>query len=361
MKLVDTSYELIGHIMRTDIYNEEGILLLGSGKMITAKDVELLLRHGIYEVAIQGESAANRTAFDNLDPLLLHQIDTAWSYDPMMADYYKETLSEMKELFTEAKESKSPNVKEMTERFSPLLTYALEHRYTYHPLHTLKGKDEYTFRHSINVGLLSALIGRLLHLPDEICIELGEAGLFHDIGKIDIPDEILNKPEKLTEEEAKIIHRHTQIGHHMLRGIRNIPASFADVALLHHERLNGSGYPFGLRHENIPLSAQIVAVADKFDALSSERPYRAASSPFQAAAILMESQYSGRMNPAVVTPFVSYILEAYIGSRARLSNGEEGVIVTFNEREPLRPLIRTDTDRFYKLAEERHLIIEEVF
>ncbi|GEN36030.1 MULTISPECIES: HD-GYP domain-containing protein [Aneurinibacillus] len=359
MRLVPTSYELIGRILNTDIYNEKGTLLLGAGKMLTVKDIDSLLINNIFEIAIKGPTRTARP-IENIAPELLHQIDEAWSYEPDMAVIYKETLSSMKDLLNDAQYGNPINVQEIVNQFSTLIKHALEHRYVFHPLHTLKGKDEYTYRHSINVGLLSALIARLLGLPDEVCLEVGEAGLFHDIGKLEMPDEILNKPSELNDKEREVMRQHPQYGYAMLRKIPNIPRSFADVALLHHERLDGSGYPFGLKHENIPLSVQIVSVADKFDALASDRVYRAKLSPFEAAAALWDAQFAGLMNPAIVTPFVMYILESYIGSRVRLSNGQEGVIVRYNQQEPLRPLVRTDDDTFVKLDSERDVQVAEI-
>ncbi|MFT9849573.1 HD-GYP domain-containing protein [Aneurinibacillus sp. REN35] len=359
MTLVPTSYELIGRILHTDIYNEKGTLLLGAGKMLTAKDIDAMLINGVFEIAVKG-AAEPSIPIDNIAPPLLQEIDQAWSYAPEMAVIYKETLSGIKSLLEEAQNGAQPNVQDIVARFSPLLTHALENRYVFHPLHTLKGKDEYTYRHSINTGLLSGLIARLLGLPDAVCMEVGVAGLFHDIGKLEISDDILNKPTELNEAEREHMHRHTQYGYALLRKIPNLPRSFADVALLHHERLDGSGYPFGLKHENIPLSVQIVSVADKFDALASDRVYKAKVSPFEAAAVLWSAQFAGRMNPAVVTPFVTYILESYVSSRVRLSNGEEGVIVRYSLQDPLRPLVRMDSGDFLELDRMREIIITEV-
>ncbi|MBN6186942.1 HD-GYP domain-containing protein [Aneurinibacillus sp. BA2021] len=359
MTLVPTSYELIGRILHTDIYNEKGTLLLGAGKLLNAKDIDAMLINGVFEVAVKG-AVGTAMPIDNVAPSLLQEIDEAWSYAPEMAGAYKEALSGIKDLLEEAKHGAQPNVQEVIARFSPLLTHALENRYVFHPLHTLKGKDEYTYLHSINTGLLSGLIARLLGLPDAVCMEVGVAGLFHDIGKLEVPDDILNKPDELTQEEREHMRRHTQYGYALLRKIPGLPRSFADVALLHHERLDGSGYPFGLRHENIPLSVQIVSVADKFDALASDRVYRESVSPFEAAAVLWDAQFAGEMNPAIVTPFVMYILESYVSSRVRLSNGDEGVIVRYSLQDPLRPLVRTDAGEFVQLDVERHIRITTV-
>jgi putative nucleotidyltransferase with HDIG domain len=357
--ITDTSYSLVGRILNADIYNEEGILLLGTGKILTVKDIDLLLTNNVFQIAVK-EPVHTQKSIDNIAPDILEDIDIAWSYEPEMAKVYKETLSQMKRLFTDIEYGQQPNIQEIITQFSPLVKHTLEHRYTLHPLHTLKSKDEYTYRHSIHVGLLSAVIARLLGLPDKVCMEVGEAGLFHDIGKLRIPGEILNKPGALTEAEQEMMRQHTQIGYAMMRKLPHLPKSIADAALLHHERLDGSGYPFGLKQENIPFTVQIVSVADQFDALVSNRSYRPKVSPFEAAHVLWEAQFEGTMNPAIVTPFVMYISQSYVGSRVRLSTGEEGVIVRYHPQEPLRPLVRTDNETFVELTTTRHMQIVEV-
>jgi putative nucleotidyltransferase with HDIG domain len=357
--IADTSYSLVGRILHTDIYNEEGILLLGKGKILTVKDIDLLLTNNVFQIAVK-DSEHTQKSIDNIAPDILEDIDIAWRYEPEMAKVYKETLSQMKRLFTDIEHGQQPNIQEIITQFSPLITHTLEHRYTLHPLHTLKSKDEYTYRHSINVGLLSAVIARLLGLTDNACIKVGEAGLFHDIGKLRIPGEILNKPGPLTEAEQTTMRQHTQIGYAMLCQLPHLSREIADAALLHHECLDGSGYPFGLKQENIPLSVQIVSVADQFDALASSRSYRPKVSPFEAAHVLWDAQFEGKVNPAIVTPFVRYIIESYVGSRVRLSNGEEGVIVRYHPQEPLRPLVRTENEKFVELTTARHVQIVEV-
>jgi putative nucleotidyltransferase with HDIG domain len=356
--ITHTSYSLIGRILNTDIYNEQGTLLLGAGKTLTATDIDLLITHKIMEISIKEPSETK--APENISPPLLQQIDAIWSYEPEMANIYKETLSQIKSLFHDVEQGELLNTQEIITQFSPLIKHTLEHQYALHPLHTLKSKDEYTYCHSIHVGLLSSLIARLVGLPDEMCMEVGEAGLFHDIGKLQIPGEILNKPGSLTEAEQAIMRQHPQRGYAMLCQLPHLSKSIADAALLHHERLDGSGYPFGLKHQNIPLSVQIISVADQFDALTSDRPYQAKVSPFEAAQVLWEAQFEGTMNPAIVTPFVMYISQSHVGSRVRLSTGEEGVIVRYHPQEPLRPLVRTDNETFVELTTTRHVQVVDI-
>lgn len=139
----------------------------------------------------------------------------------------------------------------------------------------LKTKDDYTYLHSVAVCALMVCIARHRNLDADEVRELGMAGLLHDIGKIRIPDEILKKPGKLTDEEYRSAQCHTQHGFDLLREVPDIPERALDVCLHHHEKLDGTGYPFGLAGEEISFAARLGAVCDVFDALTSNRAYKA--------------------------------------------------------------------------------------
>lgn len=139
----------------------------------------------------------------------------------------------------------------------------------------LDSRDPYTHHHSENVSMYAVKIAEKMNLPKELCTAIRIGGLLHDIGKIGIPEHILTKKDKLTEEEYSIIKSHPYIGYNMISHISNFrQSSVLDIVLYHHERFDGTGYPRGLSREEIPLCARIVAVADTFDAMTSRRVYR---------------------------------------------------------------------------------------
>ncbi|WP_077211790.1 HD-GYP domain-containing protein [Bacillus dakarensis] len=139
----------------------------------------------------------------------------------------------------------------------------------------LDSRDAYTMHHSENVATFSAAIAKKMNLSNELCEIIHIGGLLHDIGKIGIPEEILNKPGKLTNEEYNIIKTHPTIGYDIVKHISTFKENgIHDIVLYHHERYDGKGYPNGLKGEKIPLLSRIVAVADAFDAMSSMRVYR---------------------------------------------------------------------------------------
>ncbi len=163
----------------------------------------------------------------------------------------------------------------------------------------IEGKDHYTCGHVERVGAYCVEIGRRIGVDAEGLVALKTGGIVHDIGKIGIPDHILNKPGKLTDEEFAIMRRHPAIGHDILKPLR----TFRDVLPIvrwHHERPNGTGYPDGLRGEQIPLLPRIAAVADVFDALITDRPYRKAFSVDKCRQILVESADRGELDSVLV-------------------------------------------------------------
>lgn len=164
-------------------------------------------------------------------------------------------------------------------------------------------KDHYTSGHSQRVGFMSRLTGEVLGLPAPMLDQLEWAGLLHDIGKIGIPEEILNKPGKLTPEEYATIQNHPQMGHDILAPIKAFE-HVVDGVLYHHENEDGSGYPTGLEGDEIPIFARIIHVVDVFDALSSTRSYRQAFDAERATAIVREMVAEGKMAPRVVEAFL---------------------------------------------------------
>lgn len=175
---------------------------------------------------------------------------------------------------------------------------------------TIEAKDRYTQGHCERVRWLSSLLGKVMRLPDEEIEQLEYAALLHDIGKIGIPDAILLKPGKLDVPEFEIMKRHTTIGAKLLEteGDQGILALAEEIAASHHERWDGAGYPAGLGGEEIPLSGRIVALADVFDALLSQRPYKKAWAVDEAVAFIKENRAS-KFDPHLLDLFLELLPE----------------------------------------------------
>ena len=154
----------------------------------------------------------------------------------------------------------------------------------------LKSKDEVTFLHSLSVSALMILFSRHLGLNEELVQMLGTAGLLHDVGKLEIPLEVLNKEGRLNEDEIQLIRDHPEKGHAILSCQEGMPEIVLDVCLNHHERIDGKGYPRKLSHGQISLHARLAAICDVYDAITSVRPYKAAWSAKEALAWMLANE-----------------------------------------------------------------------
>jgi len=203
----------------------------------------------------------------------------------------------------------------------------------------LKVFDDYTFYHSLNVAVLSLVLGVALKYNKEELYKLGLAALLHDIGKVFIPKDILNKKGKLTDEEFEIIKTHSDKGFEYLKNTYNVPITTYMGVRLHHEKYNGGGYPLGKKGEEIYVYARIIAIADVYDALTSDRVYRKAMTPSEAMEYIMGN--SGIMfDPNLVELFIRKVAPYPVGTSVQLSDGRVGIVVENYENFCLRPKIK---------------------
>ncbi|MFP5348930.1 MAG: HD-GYP domain-containing protein [Gammaproteobacteria bacterium] len=202
----------------------------------------------------------------------------------------------------------------------------------------LKKKDEYTALHSLRVSILALTFGRHLGLDTEQLQVLGMGALLHDIGKVKVPNDILNKPGRLDEREYAIMRTHVPHGVEILSNTPGIPRTALEVARCHHERYNGSGYIEGLQGEDIGFFGMIGGIVDCYDAITSDRAYHAGI-PSHAALKKMYEWRSRDFHPNLVEQFIQCIGIYPIGSVVELNTGEIGVVVTMNRVRRLKPRV----------------------
>lgn len=212
------------------------------------------------------------------------------------------------------------------------------------------------YRHSINVAVLCNLLGRWLGLEDKKLLLLTYSGLLHDIGKTQIDSKILSTTNPLSDEELKKIKSHPLLGYNIVKEINFLDKSVAQGILVHHERVDGSGYPLGIQGDKISTFGKIIAIADVFDAINSNRSYRKKKLPFEALEIIKEESF-GKLDYNYCNIFLHHMFSYYIGKDVILNNDKTAQIIQMDINNLDRPLILLE-DNFVKLSEHKDLNIK---
>lgn len=214
----------------------------------------------------------------------------------------------------------------------------------------IKMYDDYTFHHSLSVAIMSIAIGMELGFSNTMLNELGLAGLLHDIGKVAVPIEIITKPDRLTSEEFSIVKMHPVHAANHLKERNLVNENIFNGIVGHHEKLDGSGYPNHLKGDEIHPYARILAVADVYDALTSNRPYRIPNPPNEAIELVMGGTGS-HFDERVVRAFLRKVAPFPAGSKVQLSNGEVAYVMKNYPDQPLRPLVAVErSEKLYDLS-----------
>ena len=225
-------------------------------------------------------------------------------------------------------------------------------------INLFKYADSYTYTHSINVALLSMLIGQWMKYGENTIESLLIAGLLHDIGKMKIDPAILNKPGKLTDSEFEEMKNHPRYSYELLQPEQGISLDVKVGILMHHEKIDGSGYPYGVYSENINDIAKVLAVADVYDAMLSERPYKKKHSPFDVMQLMQEGVF-GKLDTKILLTFLTHIASYYIGVYVQLSTGEIGEVVAINPACVFKPIVKVK-DKYIDLFTEKSISIVEL-
>lgn len=216
---------------------------------------------------------------------------------------------------------------------------------------TLKTCDEYTFKHSVDVATISMIVAKRMGMSETEVRELGIAGLLHDIGKTKIPPEILNKPGQLSDDEFEIMRQHSVYSYHIIQNNDTLPEEVKLAVLQHHEKINGTGYPLAVPGNKITPYAKVLAIADIYDALVTERPYKSAFS--QREAIEMIMSMTQELDLFAMENFLKSMILYPVDSIVELSNGEKAKVVKNNPYYILRPtVVGLTTGKVYNLGED---------
>lgn len=225
-------------------------------------------------------------------------------------------------------------------------------------LHNMRSLDDSIYAHSLNVALICRQLGKWLKWDDEALDTLTLGGLLHDIGKLKVPDEILNKPGKYTDQEFTLVKMHPKYGYDLLKN-QPVDTHIKKMALSHHERCDGTGYPMGLTQDDTDEFAMIAAIADVYDAMTAARSYRAPLCPFQVID-KFEKEGLQMYNPKFILTFLERIAGTYQNNRILLSDGRSAKIVMLNQNHLSKPIVQLDDGFCIDLSTQSELHIQAI-
>ncbi len=226
-------------------------------------------------------------------------------------------------------------------------------------IHMVRRQDDYTFHHSVNVAMICGALGKWLGFVGKDLKDLVLAGLLHDVGKTQIPLEILNKPGKLTPEEMEIMRLHTTRGYQLVRDTPSLPSGVAYGILQHHERLDGSGYPLAVSGDKIHKFAKIIAIADIYDAMTSDRVYHRKISPFTVVEMIVEEMFN-KLDPEIGTVFLNNVRDYFVGNIVELSDGRQAEVIYLGQFMAARPIVVTEDKEYIDLERNKGLSIVKI-
>ena len=282
-------------------------------------------------------------------PSPVYKVDIRFENELKVAkSIHKEATSVVNNLYDDVRLGRSLNTNSAKTVVSSMVDSIIRNPDAQVWLTQLKSKDEYTAIHSLNVCILSLAFGRHLGFSRDMLNELGLGALLHDMGKIRVPLQVLNKPDKLTNEEFKIMKLHPIYGKEILTTTSGLSSTVVDVAYSHHERMNGSGYPHGLNADQISLYGRMVAIVDIYDAITSQRVYHKGTHSMDAMKQIYELRQSD-LDKKMVEQFIQCLGIYPVGSIVELVCGAIGIVVTVNREQRLKPniLLVLDEKREY--------------
>lgn len=331
-----------GMVVGKDVYASNDLLLTPAGSTLTKHTIDSLLIHKVISIYIKDEQSIKPAVSKKDNSIDSSVLFTDTPQFKRFKTAFKKSTSHLKNQINDVITRNVPFspdqlLSETAELFTPdMTTISL-----FDMLHHMRNYDDSTYAHSFNVALICNVFGKWLNLNQKENEVLTLCGLLHDIGKIEIPDSIVKKPAPLTTEEFSVIKRHPYKGYKILKSHPELDDRIAMAALLHHERCDGSGYPMGYRRNKITDFASIVSIADVYDAMTSQRVYREALSPFKVIKLL-EDEGMQKYDPEYFLTFREQIVNSYINSDVLLNDGTKAHVIYINKNNLSHPVVKTD-------------------
>ncbi|MCI8327950.1 MAG: HD-GYP domain-containing protein [Lachnospiraceae bacterium] len=359
-----------GMVTSEPVFTKRGQLIVDKGVVLTKQLINHMHFYGITEASVQeGTSAtvdakknapqkvnSNATSEDELS--YSQKIRKSPSFQAFQVDYTN-YIADFNRYLKDFKDTSTLQyAAELQEIPKTLISQTQTSIEFFDMIHNLRSIDDSVYAHALNVAMIARMLGKWLELPEKQLDTLTLAGALHDVGKFFIPEEVLNKKGKLSDEEFSLIRQHPALGYNFLQN-QDINYHVKQAALMHHERCDGSGYPNGLTTDNIDDFAMIIAIADVYDAMTAARKYRAPLCPFQ---VIAEFEMDGlsKYHPKYILTFLQRIANAYQNNRVLLNDGRSGNIILLNQNYLSKPMVQLENGDCLDLAKESNLYIQSI-
>lgn len=333
------------------VVDKSGRNLVQRGSILDNYVIDSLLKMGVMMVYIQSGEETAGDIEKSISPQARKQIERLHTDDRSkveLSDSVKTRVAEGIQFIYSNTESKE--LADTTNNIASNLMNAINSTDAIAvDISALKTSDEYTFKHSVDVATMSMILAKQQGLSQKQIYEIGVAGLLHDIGKTKIPLDILNKPARLTDEEFAVMKQHPVFGYRMIKDRDEFSNEICMAVLQHHEKMNSKGYPVGFPSDKITQYARILTIADIYDALVTERPYKSAFSQREAVEMIMSM--TGELDLTAMKSFLESMILYPVDSIVELSNGEKAKVVKNNPHYILRPtVVGIKSGRVYDLS-----------
>ena len=329
MQRISMAHLQAGMVTARSVFNADGRVLIGADVALTDNFIKRLAQFGILAVYIR-----NPFFEDALPPEIISESSRV------------RFIHTVQQEFIAIRENKKWDPHKFVELAECIVREVEENKQSLVQLTDIRPHNEFTFGHSVNVAVLCVLIGSALNYSKPKLVDLALGGLLHDVGKMKIATEILNKPSRLTTEEYRIMQTHAELGFEIMRkaAANVIPLKVMHMAFQHQEKPDGTGYPRQLNDAEIHAYAKIASIADVYDAVTCDRPYHRGLFPHEAALLLAEGM-GKQFDVELLTAFLTRVAIYSIGSMVKLSTGEIGVVTQVTWGMQNRPTIRLMLDK----------------
>jgi HD-GYP domain-containing protein (c-di-GMP phosphodiesterase class II) len=345
----------------TAIEDSKRVNLANAGRVSSQQAIKQLIDNGIKFAWVDPELSAKGSVFkpavepepeevaEEVKPVKKKKL-SRFSQQQKAQKIIRDAKGLAQKILSQTFDGKPIELDELDVMADDLIESVLLHSDALHCVSALRTKDEYLLEHSVNVATLLVTFGKYLELPKDMLKQMAIGGIVHDVGKIKVDDKVLHKPARLTPEEFEHMKLHQVFASEIIVTIEGLSDVSRDVCLMHHEKLDGTGYPNGLTADQLPLHGRMSCIVDIYDALTADRCYKQGMSPAEAFKILL-SLTPNHLDKELVYKFINCIGVYPVGAIVELSDGRVGIVWTSNANEPLKPEVKC----FYSIKYKRFI------